>query len=198
MVTSQNSTRIDTPATATIENNNTPKPDPLAEDDSLWEDDAALLEAAELCDPTPCQVPATSNPEDFVVDSSGYLHVWTDGACVSNGRKGARAGLGVWFNRAHRLNVSEPVDGTATNNNAEIQAAWMALEVAAAAGYSRVSLHTDSKFVINCATQWLHRWRRNGWKLNSGGDVKNRKQLEALVRAMQGVDVKWVSIGYRS
>ncbi|XP_037075330.1 ribonuclease H1-like [Pollicipes pollicipes] len=127
----------------------------------------------------------------FVVDEDGFLNVWTDGACSSNGQRGARAGFGVWFNHAHPLNVSAPVDGPATNNNAEIQAAWMALEVAAAAGHRRVLLHTDSQFVISCATRWLEGWKRNGWRLAGGGPVKNRTQLEALSRAMAGVEIKW-------
>ena len=131
----------------------------------------------------------------LVVDSTGFLNVWTDGACAHNGRRGARAGVGVWFSRGHPLNVSAPVEGPATNNNAEIQAAWVALELAAASGHSRVLIHTDSQFVINCATKWMHTWQKNGWTLSTGGPVKNRTQLEALARVMEGMQVKWVSSG---
>ena len=132
-------------------------------------------------------------PDQFVVDSDGFLNVWTDGACGFNGKHGARAGVGVWFNSAHPLNVSAPVEGPATNNNAEIQAAWVALELASAAGHRRVLVHTDSQFVINCATKWMAKWQKNGWTLSSGGPVKNRTQLEALARAMDSMEVKWVS-----
>ncbi|KAF0294368.1 Ribonuclease H1 [Amphibalanus amphitrite] len=130
-------------------------------------------------------------PDQFIVDAEGFLNVWTDGACGFNGRHGARAGVGVWFNSAHPLNVSAPVEGPATNNNAEIQAAWVALELASAAGHGRVLIHTDSQFVINCATKWMAKWQKNGWTLASGGPVKNRTQLEALARAMENMEVKW-------
>ena len=131
--------------------------------------------------------------DQLSVDSEGFLNVYTDGACAFNGKHGARAGVGVWFSPSHPLNVSAPVEGPATNNNAEIQAAWVALELAAAAGHRRVLIHTDSKFVINCATMWMAKWQKNGWTLSSGGPVKNRTQLEALDRAMENMEVKWVS-----
>lgn len=52
---------------------------------------------------------------------------------------------------------------------------------------------TDSQFTINCITKWIHKWKRDGWKLSgSGGDVKNREDLEKLDRAMQGMEIKWV------
>lgn len=148
----------------------------------------------------------------FRVDDNGYVHVWTDGACCNNGAASitavdaeavldvaastngsvARAGIGVWFGRDHPLNVSAPVSGSsATNNNAEIQAAWHAIELASAAGFERVLVHTDSQFVISCADRWLPRWLVNGWRLTSGAPVKNRAQLERLHRAMQDVHVKW-------
>lgn len=53
-------------------------------------------------------------------------------------------------------------------------------------------LHTDSQFLISCITVWIHKWKRNGWKLSDGGLVKNKEDLTALVEALQDMSVKWV------
>lgn len=42
---------------------------------------------------------------DFIVDEEGYVNVFTDGACSSNGNKNARAGIGVWFQDNHPLYI---------------------------------------------------------------------------------------------
>ncbi|KAF0304491.1 Ribonuclease H1 [Amphibalanus amphitrite] len=137
------------------------------------------------------QPPPPPADRGFTTDGNKYVHVWADGACRSNGRRDARAGIGVWFGPGHRLNVSEPAVPPATNNSAELQAAGRALRLARQAGFSRVLVHTDSRFVIECATRWLRVWRKNGWRLAGGGPVKNRAQLEQLARAMDDVTVKW-------
>ncbi|XP_043242967.1 ribonuclease H1-like isoform X1 [Amphibalanus amphitrite] len=137
------------------------------------------------------QPPPPPADRGFTTDENKYVHVWADGACRSNGRRDARAGIGVWFGPGHRLNVSELAAPPATNNSAELQAAGRALRLARQAGFSRVLVHTDSRFVIECATRWLRVWRKNGWRLAGGGPVKNRAQLEQLARAMDDVTVKW-------
>ena len=129
----------------------------------------------------------------FITDRKKYVHVWADGACRMNGRRGARAGLGVWFGPGHPLNLSARAAPPATNNSAELQAAGRAVRLARHAGFSRVLVHTDSQFVIDCATRWLPLWRRNGWRRAGGAAVKNRPQLEQLARAMDGATVRWVS-----
>ena len=55
---------------------------------------------------------------------------------------------------------------------------------------------TDSKFVINCMTEWYPYWRRNGWRTSQGGPVINRYQIEELLDAMEGMQLKWVPTGF--
>ncbi|XP_066998099.2 uncharacterized protein rnh1 isoform X1 [Anabrus simplex] len=128
---------------------------------------------------------------DFCFDSEGYVIVYTDGACELNGRKGAKAGIGIWFGDNHPLNCSEPVQGRATNNTAEIQAAVHAIEIAKRAGVKKILINTDSKFLISCITQWIHKWKKNNWTLINGGSVKNKEDLVNLDEAMKGISVKW-------
>lgn len=127
----------------------------------------------------------------FIVNSEGYVEVYTDGACEKNGKKGAKAGVGVWFGDSHPLNISEPVVGRPTNNTAEIQAATYAVETAKKAGVKKLLIHTDSNFLINCITQWIKKWKKNEWRVQTGEPVKNKDDLIVLENKLQGIDVKW-------
>ncbi|RXG67085.1 hypothetical protein Avbf_12445 [Armadillidium vulgare] len=128
----------------------------------------------------------------FLVDSDGFLVVYTDGACGFNGKHGAKAGCGVYFGEDHPMNVSEPVKGRATNNTAEIQAATYALELTKSAGFDKVIINTDSQFMINCASSWMQNWKKNNWKKKDGSEVINKEDLIELDKASEDLLVKWV------
>lgn len=52
---------------------------------------------------------------------------------------------------------------------------------------------TDSQFTINCITKWIHKWKKNHWKLAKGGPVKNKEELVQLdALCQQFLDIKWV------
>ncbi|XP_011875673.1 PREDICTED: ribonuclease H1-like isoform X2 [Vollenhovia emeryi] len=128
---------------------------------------------------------------NLIVDEDGYVNVYTDGACSSNGYKNARAGIGVWFQDNHPLNVSEPVEGRATNNNAEIQAVTAAARQAKKAGVKKLKINTDSKFLISCITQWMPSWKRRGWKTAGDKPVINKKELLEMEEALKSLTVAW-------
>ncbi|XP_065577442.1 ribonuclease H1-like isoform X2 [Artemia franciscana] len=130
---------------------------------------------------------ASFDAKSFVIDDEGFVHVFTDGACESNGKRGAKAGFGVWFNDDHPLNTSEPVKGRPTNNSGEIQAAINAIEIASACGIEKLLIHTDSQFLINAATKWIHGWKRRGWKLADGTAVKNQEDFKNYVPGHKGI-----------
>ena len=83
--------------------------------------------------------------------------VYTDVACFNNGYYGARPGVGVWWGYDHPLNISAPAPGRQTNNSAEIQAATIAVTLAAVQGgvYS-LAIATDSEFLINCQAGFVN------------------------------------------
>ncbi|XP_078503997.1 ribonuclease H1 isoform X1 [Lissotriton helveticus] len=94
-----------------------------------------------------CDVPQLDeNKFTYMGDSTV---VYTDGCCSSNGKSKARAGIGVYWGRGHRLNVGDRLDGRQTNQRAEIQAACRAIEQAKSQNISKLVLYTDSKFTIN-------------------------------------------------
>lgn len=118
---------------------------------------------------------------DLAEDDNGYTIVHTDGACSDNGKKGARAGVGIYWGDGSPHNIGEPVKGERhTNNTAEIQAATFAVAQARGLGITKLNIHTDSQFLINCMTKWIHGWKRNKWMTASKKPVINREDLEAL------------------
>ncbi|XP_012056538.1 PREDICTED: ribonuclease H1-like [Atta cephalotes] len=128
---------------------------------------------------------------DFIMDEDGYVNVFTDGACSSNGYKNARAGIGVWFQDNHPLNISEPVNGRPTNNMAEIQAVTVAMRQAKKVGIKKLKINTDSKFLISCITQWMPVWKKRGWKTVDNKPVINKTELLEMEKELENLTVAW-------
>lgn len=127
------------------------------------------------------------NPDEPVV-------VFTDGASAQNGRKRAHAGFGVYWGPNHPLNASKRLPGRQTNNRAEIQAAVYALNQAKQIGARKVKLYTDSQFLIHAITDWIHKWKKNGWKLVNGEIVVNKNDFLELEAVGQGLEVDWTYV----
>ena len=76
-----------------------------------------------------------------------------------------------------------------TNNRMELMAAISALE--ALKRPSKVELHTDSNYVKNGVTAWIHGWKKNGWKTADKKPVKNAELWQRLDTARKAHDVDW-------
>ncbi|XP_008848386.1 ribonuclease H1 [Nannospalax galili] len=120
--------------------------------------------------------------------------VYTDGCCSSNGRKRARAGIGVYWGPGHPLNVGIRLPGRQTNQRAEIHAACKAISQAKAQNISKLVLYTDSMFTINGITNWVQGWKKNGWRTSAGKDVINKEDFMELEELTQGMDIQWMHI----
>ncbi|KAJ1951607.1 hypothetical protein FBU59_000011 [Linderina macrospora] len=105
-------------------------------------------------------------------------NVYTDGASSNNGKSGARAGYGVFFDHNDPRNVSEPLQGPRqTNQRAELTAIRTALERTD----GDVVIHTDSKYSIESVTNWSRNWENNGWKTSSGKPVQNQDLIQDIL-----------------
>ncbi|CDW52016.1 Cauli VI and RNase H domain containing protein [Trichuris trichiura] len=124
----------------------------------------------------------------------GYTVCYTDGACVANGRRKAKAGFGVYWGANDPRNVSERLTGLQTNNRAEIEACCRAIEQAKSSGIQNLEIRTDSRYVINCVTKWIHQWRLNNWTSANGHPVKNKADLTRLVALSESISVNWVHV----
>jgi len=95
--------------------------------------------------------------------------VFCDGSCRSNGRPGARAGIGVWFGDDNELNLSKRLDPAVykpTNNVAEIMAAYSAIQRSASIPSSSprpIRVVTDSTYVIHAMTRYRTTYIRKNW-----------------------------------
>jgi ribonuclease HI len=120
---------------------------------------------------------------------SNIVHIWTDGACSGN------PGPGGWGAVLRYGEVEKELSGgeiATTNNRMELMVAIQALEALKRA--SHVKLHTDSKYVMDGVTKWIHGWKKNGWKTADKKPVKNEdlwKRLDAA-NARHTVEWKWV------
>lgn len=118
------------------------------------------------------------------------ITIYTDGACSGNPGPG---GWGAWLsygNHEKELCGGEP---DTTNNRMELTAAIRSLEVLKKSP-SDVALYTDSVYVRDGITSWIHNWKKNGWRTAKKKPVKNDdlwKQLDALIGA-HNITWHWV------
>lgn len=84
-----------------------------------------------------------------------------------------------------------------TNNRMELRAALEALQKARAIRNGEVTVHTDSSYVINGITKWVHGWQNNGWKTKDKKPVSNQDLWEPLIQAVEAFDttIEWVYVG---
>lgn len=113
----------------------------------------------------------------------------TDGACRGNPGPG---GWGVSLRYGTHLKELCGGESPTTNNRMELMAAISALESLREA--CAITLHTDSKYVLQGLTEWLPGWKKRGWKTADRKPVKNQDLWERLdaAAARHQVDWRWV------
>ncbi|MAI15921.1 MAG: ribonuclease HI [Gammaproteobacteria bacterium] len=114
------------------------------------------------------------------------VEIFTDGACRGN------PGPGGWAALLRSQGVEKMFSGAeqeTTNNQMELMAAIQGLEALKRA--SSVVLTTDSQYVRQGITQWIHGWKRNGWKTSQKQPVKNKVLWQRLDVAVAKHQVEW-------
>lgn len=119
------------------------------------------------------------------------LLAFTDGACSGNPGPGGWGALLVARDGDRVLRERELKGGEAltTNNRMELMAAISALE--ALDRPSMITVVTDSAYVKNGVTGWIHGWKRNGWRTADRKDVKNADLWQRLDAAQARHRVTW-------
>jgi ribonuclease HI len=112
--------------------------------------------------------------------------IYADGACSGNPGPGGWGVLLQAGGREKELSGGEPLT---TNNRMELTAAIQALR--ALKRPSEVDLYTDSMYVRQGITEWLPRWKANGWRTADRKPVKNQDLWQALDEAMRPHVVRW-------
>jgi ribonuclease HI len=117
------------------------------------------------------------------------ITIYTDGACKGNPGPG---GWGAWLSNGGHEKELWGGEAVTTNNRMELTAVIEALS--ALKRSSEVVIHTDSQYVRQGITEWIHNWKQRGWKTADRKPVKNVdlwQRLDALAAAHK-VHWRWV------
>jgi ribonuclease HI len=118
--------------------------------------------------------------------ADAIVSIHTDGACSGNPGPGGWGAVLKWANREKELKGGEL---HTTNNRMELMAAICGLE--ALKRPCTVDLYTDSQYLRHGITQWVHGWKRNGWRTADKKPVKNADLWRRLEVAMARHQVRW-------
>ncbi|HEY0919621.1 ribonuclease HI [Devosia sp.] len=117
---------------------------------------------------------------------SNIVTIHTDGACSGNPGPGGWGAVLQYNGTIRELKGGEPLT---TNNRMELTAAIEALN--ALTRPCEVHLHTDSNYVKDGLTKWIHGWKKNGWRTADKKPVKNVELWQALDAAVTRHRIKW-------
>jgi ribonuclease HI len=112
--------------------------------------------------------------------------IHTDGACSGNPGPG---GWGAIIRDGSNVREMKGGEAATTNNRMELLAAISALESLPDA--TPAELHTDSQYLRDGITKWMHNWKRNGWRTRDKSPVKNVDLWKRLEAAAQRHHVSW-------
>ena len=115
------------------------------------------------------------------------VEIYTDGACKGN------PGVGGWGALLRASGVEKELFGgesDTTNNRMELMAVIEALNALKKA--SAVTVHTDSRYVMDGASKWLNGWKKKGWKTADKKPVKNDDLWRRLDALVVGHEIEWI------
>ena len=115
------------------------------------------------------------------------LEIFTDGACKGNPGPGGWGAVIRYGKHEKEISGGDP---DTTNNRMELSATIQALKILIEP--CKVKLHTDSRYVIDGITKWIHGWQRNGWKNASKQPVSNIDLWHDLIEATARHQVEWI------
>lgn len=119
-------------------------------------------------------------------DSTAVVEIFSDGACSGNPGPGGWGTLLRWDGHTRELSGYE---AQTTNNRMEMMAAIAGLEALKRPCRARVT--TDSQYLYKGITEWIHGWRKKGWKNSKKEEVANRDLWERLLELTSKHQVEW-------
>ena len=114
------------------------------------------------------------------------IKIYTDGSCLGNPGNGGWAAIIIDDKKKTHINGSKK---DTTNNQMELLAPIKALKKIPKG--SNVQIFTDSKYVKSGITEWIHNWKKNGWKTANKQPVKNKELWTELDLMTSEFEIKW-------
>ena len=114
------------------------------------------------------------------------IKIYTDGSCLENPGNGGWAAIIIDDGKKTEIKGSKK---NTTNNQMELLAPIEALKKIPKG--SKVQIFTDSKYVKSGITEWIHNWKKNGWKTADKQPVKNKELWEELDLLANQFEISW-------
>ena len=114
------------------------------------------------------------------------IKIYTDGSCLKNPGNGGWAAIICTKDEMKKISGSEK---DTTNNRMELLATINALKEVNSEDL--IEIYTDSKYVKNGITDWIHNWIKNNWKTSNKEDVKNKDLWVQLHELSNNSKIKW-------
>ena len=115
------------------------------------------------------------------------IKIYTDGSCLGNPGDGGWAAIIIKNEKKTHIKGSKK---DTTNNQMELLAPIKALEKIPQG--SKVQIFTDSKYVKSGITEWIHNWKKNGWKTANKQPVKNQDLWTELDNMTIAYEIEWI------
>ena len=115
------------------------------------------------------------------------IKIYTDGSCLENPGNGGWAAIIIDDEKKTQIKGSKK---NTTNNQMELLAPIEALKKIPKG--SEVQIFTDSKYVKSGITEWIHNWKKNGWKTADKQPVKNKELWTELDLLTEKFEIKWI------
>ncbi len=114
------------------------------------------------------------------------IKIYTDGSCLENPGNGGWAAIIIDGEKKNQIKGSKK---NTTNNQMELLAPIEALKKIPKG--SKVQIFTDSKYVKSGITEWIHNWKKNGWKTANKEPVKNKELWTELDLLANEFEISW-------
>ncbi len=114
------------------------------------------------------------------------IKIYTDGSCLGNPGNGGWAAIIINYEKRIQIKGSKK---NTTNNQMELLAPIQALKKIPKG--RKVQIFTDSKYVKSGITEWIHNWKKNGWKTASKQHVKNKELWTELDLLCNKFEITW-------
>ena len=114
------------------------------------------------------------------------IKIYTDGSCIGNPGNGGWAAIIIKDGKKTQIKGFKK---NTTNNQMELLAPIQVLKKIPKG--SKVQIFTDSKYVKSGITEWIHNWKKNGWKTADKQPVKNKELWKKLDLLNNEFEISW-------